>query len=76
MLDTLEIEYACDAEGDHTANMAECLDTSIKKFASEEAMHAFIAECTYVYNLDIALGNKINAGTPHPVLDTLENCYV
>jgi hypothetical protein len=71
-----EIVYACDADGDHTAPMADCTDSDVKSFDNEQEKNLFIVECTYVYNLDIALGNKVNVeGTPNPVLDCLEeNC--
>jgi len=73
--DNLEVEYACNADGDHTAPMAECTDSNIKTFENELQQKEFIAQCTYVYNLDITLGNKINVGTPNPVLDCLaESC--
>lgn len=77
MADTnLEVEYACNADGDHTAPMSECSESRVQTFDTDLQRQHFIAECTYVYNLDIALGNKINAGTPNPVLDCLEENYV
>lgn len=72
----LEVHYACDSKGDHTANMAECIDSNIKKFDTIKEKELFISECTYVYNLDIALGAINSKSSANPVLDCLEESCI
>jgi hypothetical protein len=74
--ENLEIEYACDADGDHTALMANCTESRVATFDNELKKQEFITQCTYVYNLDIALGNKVNADTPNPILDSIADCWI
>lgn len=77
MSQKLEVHYACDSNGDHTANMAECTDSNIKEFDAELDQQNFITECTYVYDLDKALGNKINSQfSANPVLDCIAECNI
>jgi hypothetical protein len=77
MTTDLEVHYACDSNGDHTANMAACTESKIKKFDTLEDQLKFIAECTYVYDLDKALGNKVKSKvSANPVLDCIEDtCF-
>jgi hypothetical protein len=77
MTKKLEVHYACDSNGDHTVNMAECTESNIKEFTTVHEKETFISECTYVYELDKALGNVINSqNIPNPILDCLEENYV
>lgn len=77
MSEKLEVHFACDSNGDHTANMAECTDSQIKKFDDKKLQQEFIIECTYVYDLDIALGNGVNsADIPNPILDCIDEDYL
>lgn len=74
-MDSSVVEFACDENGNHRASMADCISSAKKTFNNEQEKLAFIAECTYVYNLDVALGNPKNVHNPHPVLDDIaERC--
>jgi len=46
------VEYACDNNGNHQANVSECTESRTKEFNAAELAVSFIKECSYVYNLD------------------------
>jgi hypothetical protein len=58
MNNQIEIEYACDSEGDHTVATSECVTSKIKTFSKDDVagIDKFISEASYVYNLDKVLG--------------------
>jgi len=70
--ENLEVEFACDDAGDHTANMQDCTSSQIKSFTSEEEKNEFIMSCTYVYNLDAHVGIEKSPYIPNPILDCIE----
>lgn len=70
------VEYACDEDDNHQADMADCTQSNIKTFETEEGALNFITHCTYVYNLDTVLGNSVDIDIVNPILDSLVECRV
>lgn len=50
--DNIEVEFACDGDGDHTAPIHECVDSRIRTFKGLKEALSFINKCSQVYNLD------------------------
>ncbi len=70
-----KVEYACDGNGDHTADLAQCTESRIKEFDTEDEANLFSFECTYVYNLNELIGVDAPVFS-NPVLDCLDELYV
>jgi hypothetical protein len=56
-----KVEYACDADGDHSVPVAECTTSGSKEFDTINGLLDFIAECSYVFNKDRVFGSILNA---------------
>jgi hypothetical protein len=74
---SIEIEYACDSEGDHKAATSECVTSKIKTFSKDDVagIDKFISEASYIYNLDKVLGavnRKLVPGVANKVLKVEE----
>ena len=69
---TIDINYACDPEGDHTASISTCVDSKTKSFDKNdrESILKFIEECSYVHNLEEIL--ELIAHKTSKVNDTSE----
>jgi hypothetical protein len=69
---TININYACDPEGDHTTSISKCVDSKTKSFDKndKEGILKFIEECSYVHNLEEVL--EIIAHKTSKVNDTSE----
>jgi hypothetical protein len=52
----IKVHFMCDASLDHTANMSDCITSSMREFDSLIGAQSFIDECTYVTNLDELFG--------------------
>lgn len=50
------VEFACDADGDHTSPISECTSSGKKSFTNLAEMLDFVAECSYVYDKDNLFG--------------------
>lgn len=75
-INEIKVEYACDCNGDHTVNMADCTDSRVKEFDTQAEADLFAFECTYVYNLDELAGIEERKVFDNPVLDCIDDLYV
>lgn len=69
------VEYACDCNGDHTVDLAQCTESRIMEFDTELEANLFSFDCTYVYNLNEIVGIDTNVFS-NPVLDCIDELYV
>lgn len=55
--DVIEIEYTCDAMGDHRVPTDQCVTSGVRSFTLDQKDEArkFILECSHVYKLDETL---------------------
>lgn len=53
----ISITFSCDANGDHTAPIASCVDNQTKDFNIDQREEAlkFIDECSYIFNTNEVL---------------------
>ena len=54
----VEVEYACDLDGNHMASIAQCTASKKRKFGSLTEATPFIEQCSYVYNADELYENE------------------
>lgn len=74
MNNQIDIEYACDAEGDHTVATSEFVTSKIKTFSKDDVtdIDKFISEASYIYNLDKVLGTVNRKLVPEASNDVLK----